>query len=79
VLQLLQGFTGSFQFGATYVPKTGLAMVHEGEKIISKHSNSYTTGDINIYSNSDPKKIADEVAKVLKYHRSSSLRSSING
>jgi hypothetical protein len=77
VLQLLQGFTGSFQFGATYVPKTGLAMVHEGEKIIPKNvSNSSVVNHFNI-SGGDAKNIADEIAKILEYQRSSRLRSAL--
>lgn len=38
---VLQGFVGSFAVGTTYVPRTGPALVHEGEAIIPKQLNPF--------------------------------------
>ena len=69
---------GSFQFGTPYVPKTGLAIVHEGERIIPKNS-TVDVGGINIYVSGagNPKMVAEEINKVLKYRLSGSLAASI--
>jgi len=79
-LDILQGYVGSYQFGTTYVPKTGLALVHEGEKIISKNSR-VDVGGVNIYVSGagDPKKVADEIGRVLKYRLSGSLAEAVKG
>ena len=78
MLNLLQAFSGSFQFGTTYVPKTGLAYVHEGERIIPRNvSNSSSVVNNFSISGGDAKRIADEIAKVLKYQRSGELKSAL--
>jgi len=80
LLDVLKGYAGSYQGGTTYVPKTGFALVHEGEKIISKNVRYGDSNNITFHiSGNDPKKIADEVAKVLKYKRSSKLNEAIHG
>jgi len=69
-----------YQMGTHYVPRTGLALVHQGEKIIPKNVRTdYNMGGVTINVNGagDPKKVAEEVAKVLKYGRSGILANSI--
>jgi hypothetical protein len=80
MLSLLQQYAGSYQMGTHYVPKTGLALVHQGEKIIPKnvrYGDSNTNTNNFYISGNDPKKIADEIGKILKYGRSSGLREGI--
>lgn len=77
-LTQFKSVSGSYQFGIGYVPRTGLALLHEGERVVPKNirygdSNNLT---FNI-SGGDPKRIADEVAQILKYKRSSALRESV--
>jgi len=73
-------FAGSYQHGTTYVPKTGFALVHEGERIVSKNQTTNMGGiNITVSGSGDPVKVANEIAKVLKYGRSSQLREAING
>jgi hypothetical protein len=74
LLDILNMFAGSFQFGTTYVPKTGLAMVHEGEKITPKNVRYGDSNAVFHIYGTDPKRTADEIAKILKYRRSSDLR-----
>ena len=61
-----------FAEGTDYVPQTGLALVHQGEKIIPASQNSSTYGgsvthnhtwNITAGPNADPREIAREVAR----------------
>jgi hypothetical protein len=79
-LDVLKSYAGSYQMGTHYVPRTGLALVHQGERIIPKnvrYGDSNTNTNTFYISGNDPKKIADEVAKVLQYGRSGNLAKSI--
>ncbi len=79
---MMSGFStniSGFQTGTDYVPRTGIYRLHEGEKVISSTTNNSNMGGVTININGarDPKQVADEVAKVLKYGRSSALRAVI--
>ncbi len=69
----------SYQFGTSYVPRTGMALVHQGEKIISANDNRVSVNGVQIYVNGagDPKEVAREIAKILKYERDGELRKEI--
>ena len=65
-------FAGSFQEGGR-VPRTGLALVHEGEYVLSKGQKPEVQGDIYIENHftingtdKDPTEIAREVAREVK-------------
>jgi hypothetical protein len=58
----------SYQHGTDYVPKTGLALLHEGEQVFPKGQSSGTTTVnltvnpvINSYGDASPREIAKEV------------------
>jgi hypothetical protein len=72
-LSVLQGVEGSFQTGIGYVPKTGKYLLHKGEKVST--TNQVSDNRVNNFyiSGTDPKKIADQIEKVLKYQISGSL------
>ena len=62
--------SGSMQ-GGGYIGRTGNYRLHEGERVISKNvTNSNVTFNI---SGGDPRRTAEEIAKLLKYKRAGSL------
>jgi hypothetical protein len=71
----------AYQTGTPYVQETGLALVHQGERITPANQNSYSFGAINISfridGGGDPKRAANELAKVLNYNLSGSLKEAI--
>lgn len=77
LMEMLQGFGGSYQSGG-YIPKTGLYMLHKGEEVRPSNRVSMSSGPFifNISSN-DPKGAAREIEKVLKYGLSQGLRDAI--
>jgi TP901 family phage tail tape measure protein len=77
------GTVGSFQTGTSYVPKTGLAMVHQGEKIIPANQNTTNNSSyaptINFYNpvirnDNDIVKFRSEINKALDENRRQLLR-----
>jgi hypothetical protein len=59
-----------YQSGIQYVPKTGPAMLHEGERVISK---KVSMGDIHIHVNGG-QDIVKVLTKTLKYNLSNELK-----
>ena len=60
----------SYQSGISFVPKTGLAIVHRGEEIRSRGSVSMggiTIGPFHITGASDAKEVANQVVRAFKY------------
>jgi len=62
--------TPSYQFGTPYVPRTGLALVHRGERITPANQNTYNnafspTFNMTIQGGGSPNRIAQEVERVL--------------
>ena len=74
---LFQSQYGSFQHGTDYVPRTGLALVHQGEKIIPANQNFAMGGNTFYITGNNPKEIAEEVANILTYKRSGNLAKAI--
>jgi len=63
-----------------YVRKSGLAMVHEGEQVVGK--SDFNMGNISINvprgtTQHQAKSLAKELARVIKYRRSSDLRKAL--
>ncbi len=68
----------AYQHGASYVPRTGPAIVHQGEKIVPANQNFSMGGiNLNFTINGGGRQAADEIAHVLKYELSASLRDAI--
>jgi TP901 family phage tail tape measure protein len=77
---------GSYQLGTSYVPRTGLYMLHRGEMVIPARAHTYETKNynsryqityapvFNINNAKSPEEIASEIDRVLarmaQYHRS---------
>ena len=69
-IQNLMAIIPSYQSGISYVPKTGLAIVHRGEEIRSRSGVSMsgiTIGPFNISGSGDAKETANQILKALKY------------
>jgi hypothetical protein len=66
--EMMKMYGGSMQAGG-YVPATGLYTLHEGERVTTKNQISMGGVAATFYIQStDPKRTADEICKVLKYH-----------
>jgi len=54
-----------FQTGTQYVPRTGLYMLHQGERVIPQ--NQVTMGNINVtaHTNANPQEIAQMISRIL--------------
>ena len=48
---IFSSFIGSFDSGTDYVPRTGLALVHQGEQIIPKVENTRGRGGLSMVNN----------------------------
>lgn len=69
----------SYQHGTSYVPRTGLAYIHQGEKITPANDNRVTVSGVQIYvdGSRDPKIVAKEIAEILEYKRDGRLEKAI--
>jgi hypothetical protein len=82
-----QIWAGSYAQGTNYVPETGLALVHQGEKIIPRNYDypemregdiSISFGDVHIDGSKDPEKTWNAFeSKVVKSIRSGKIRAAI--
>jgi hypothetical protein len=71
----LKMYGGSYQAGTSYVPQTGMYMLHEGEKVTTRNQISMGAMTVNFEIRStDPKETANAVVKALKYHLHGELR-----
>jgi len=54
-----------FQTGTQYVPRTGLYMLHQGERVVPQ--NQVTMGNINVtaHTNANPQEIAQMISRIL--------------
>jgi hypothetical protein len=73
--------TPVYQHGTPYVPETGLALVHRGERITPANQN-FSMGAITLNftingGGGDPKRVAEEFAHVLRYDLSGVLKEAI--
>jgi hypothetical protein len=67
-----------YQHGIDYVPETGLALVHKGEKITPANQNFSMGGMVfNIEVKGGGREAAEEIAHVLEYQLSGRLREAI--
>jgi hypothetical protein len=71
--EMLKSYVGSYQTGTSYVPRTGLALVHQGEQIIPRNVSSSITVINNISGGDDPQKIGDSIVKCIKYRLNGEL------
>jgi archaellum component FlaC len=70
----------AFQTGTPYVPKTGLYVLHKGERVLTTNQVSMSMGGFNFHIyGGDPREIAQQIAKVLKYQVSGDLKAAIKG
>lgn len=68
-----------YQHGTPYVPETGLALIHRGERITPANQNFSMGGNKYEFHfhGGDPKRTADAVVNALEYHLSGRLRDAI--
>ena len=63
------GPVSTYQSGTDYVPRTGLALLHEGERVIPAGEDGAVTlsiGTINISGAANPREMADEFIEILE-------------
>jgi hypothetical protein len=72
-------YRATYQSGTPYVPRTGLYVLHQGERVINQSQNLSMGGMVvNFhFHGSNPKQNAEEMAKVLKYELSGNLKQAI--
>lgn len=78
-LEYLKNFEDSYQIGTAYVPKTGRYLLHKGEEVRTTNQISMDTGRNTFIINGaqDPRAIAGEIEKILKYNLHSGLSDAV--
>ena len=72
--QLLSGnFVGSFQTmpgQSRRVPRTGFALVHQGETVSRGGGNGVYIGTVNVHTSGDPRQVSEALSRLSRYRQS---------